>query len=90
MFWDQKASTVSSKKQESVLEYTILETVYERIYKKTWYKLDANSALKYIISTLPGENLNWEYYKENNGAYYFWVTDKTLTLLSIRGAVEKK
>jgi hypothetical protein len=82
-------TTFKGKPKPAIPTYTILETVFERIYKKTWYKLDANRELKYIIANLPGENLNWEYVKENNGAYYYWVTDQTLTLLQIQGAVEK-
>lgn len=89
MYWDQTASYTVKIKKPTVPTYSILETVYERIHKKTWYKLDANLRLKDIIVNLPGRNLNWEYVKENNGAYYYWVTDKTLTLLQIQGAVEK-
>lgn len=69
-------------------KYNILETVYDRINKQTWHKLSANRTMKVLIMQTPGKGINWEIGSENNGAKYYWVTDKTLTLLQLQSANE--
>jgi hypothetical protein len=69
-------------------KYNILETVYDRINKQTWHKLSANRTMKVLIMQTPGKGTNWDLGLENNGAKYYWVTDKTLTLLQLQSANE--
>lgn len=69
--------------------YSILETINEQIYKKTWLKLATNRPMKTLIAEIPGKNENWELVKENTGAEFYWVTDKTLTLLHLKGATSE-
>lgn len=92
MFWDQETKGYLDYDFEfdKVPSYRVLETVFERVYKKTWYKLDVNRRLWHIITTSKGQNENWELVKENNGAKFLWVTDKMLTLILLQGAVETK
>lgn len=69
--------------------YSVLETITERIYKKTWHKLATNKTMKKLIAETPGKNENWELVKENTGTEFYWVTDKTLTLLHLKGATSE-
>lgn len=84
-----KASWAPDPPKPSKPSYRILETLYERIYKKTWHKLSVNPTLKDMIEKIPGENTNWERHKELNGARFYWVTDPTLTMLTLQGAVKE-
>ncbi len=86
MFWDQEPSSTQEKSKKP-LEYTVLETEFERIYKKTWYKLEPSHYLwRMIIDDVAGQGTHWYINKEITGKSFIWVTDKYLTLLCVKGA----
>ena len=90
MFWDQAVSdTLLDQWKHVTPKYTVLETVHDRIYKQTWHKLAANRTMKLLISRMPNRGANWDLITENDGTQFYWVTDKTLTLLAIQGAVKE-
>lgn len=88
MFWDQEVSYKEEvRKKEYKLTYSILETVYDTIYKNTWHKLSPTHALWQMIrADEKTKGANWDILKENNGKSFIWVTDKYLTLLQLKGA----
>lgn len=89
MFWDQTVGDkLLNQWKNTPPKYDILETVYERIHKQTWHKLSANRTMKVLIMQTPGKGGNWDHVSENDGTKYYWVTDKTLTLLQLQGASE--
>ena len=86
MFWDQETKEYVDYGVDKSLTYRILDTVFDRLSKKTWIKLDSNPRLANLIIKSKGRDENWELIEEINGGHYLWVTDKFLTLLQIQGA----
>ncbi len=71
-------------------KFRILEKSVDSITRKLWIKLHTNFYMNNLIVKSGKLNENYQHIQEPSGHDFYWVTEKYMTMLMIKGArVEK-
>ena len=80
------AHSTTKIRLSNVPEFRVLSKERDHISKVTWNKLYSNHKMRELIINSGTENVNFQCVNEITGEEFYWVTEKFLTVLMIKGA----